>query len=117
MSSHTWQYLTPEQILDITKAHEARGADITKIVTCANTEEELLSNFEAMRRMKKELNIPFLFLANGAHCKLQRIVGAYFGSCMVLCVYEYENHTSREQPPLRSAKLVMDNIDWDPYRV
>lgn len=49
MSSHTWQYLTPEQILDITKAHEARGADITKIVTCANTEEELLSNFEAMR--------------------------------------------------------------------
>lgn len=116
MSSHTWQYLTPEQILDITKAHEARGADITKIVTCANTEEELLSNFEAMRRMKKELSIPFLFLANGAHCKLQRIVGAYFGSCMVLCVYEYENHTSREQPLLRSAKLVMDNIDWDPYR-
>lgn len=61
MSSHTWQYLTPEQILDITKAHEARGADITKIVTCANTEEELLSNFEAMRRMKKELNISFTF--------------------------------------------------------
>lgn len=27
---------------------------------------------------------------------------------MVLCVYEYENHTSREQPLLRSAKLVMD---------
>lgn len=116
MSSHTWQYLTPEQILEIAKAHESRGADITKIVTCANTEEELLSNFEAMRLMKKELNIPFLFLANGAHCKLQRIVGPYFGSCMILCMYEYENHTSREQPLLRSAKMVMDHIDWDPYR-
>ena len=39
MSSHTWQYLTPEQTLNIAKAHEARGADITKVVACANTEE------------------------------------------------------------------------------
>lgn len=116
MSSHTWQRLTPEQILAIAKEHESRGADIAKIVTCANTEEDLLSNFKAMLMMKEELNIPFLFLSNGAHCKLQRIIGPYFGSCMVLCMYEYENHTSREQPLLRSAKLVMDNIDWDPYR-
>lgn len=116
MSSHTWQRLAPEQILAIAREHEARGADISKIVTCADTEEDLLSNFKAMLMMKQELNIPFLFLSNGAHCKLQRIVGPYFGSCMVLCMYEYENHTSREQPLLRSAKLVMDNIDWDPYR-
>lgn len=116
MSSHTWRYLTSEQILEIAYAHQQRGADITKIVTCADTEEELLSNFEAMRIMKRELKIPFLFLANGAHCKLQRIIGPYFGSCMVLCMHHYENHNSREQPILRSAKAVMDNIDWDPYR-
>ena len=116
MSSHTWQYLTPEQILDITKAHEARGADITKIVTCANTEEELLSNFEAMRRMKKELNIPFLFLANGAHCKLQRIVGAYFGSCMVLCVQRYTPAGHKDKPLLRATRAVYDNLDWHRFR-
>ena len=116
MSSHTWRYLPPEQVLEITYAHQQRGADIAKIVTCADTEEELLSNFEAMRLMRKELDIPFLFLANGAHCKLQRIIGPYFGSCMVLCMHEYANHNSREQPILRSAKAVMDHIDWDPYR-
>lgn len=117
MSTHTWRYMEPEQVLEIAKAHEERGADICKIVTCAETEEQLLENFKTMTLMKKELSIPFLFLANGAHSKLQRIISPYFGSCMVLCMYSYENHTSREQPLLRSAKLVMDNIDWDPYRV
>lgn len=116
MSSHTWKYLCPERVLEIAYAHQERGADITKIVTCANSEEELLSNFQAMCLMKKELKIPFLFLSNGAHCKLQRIVGPYFGSCMVLCMHEYKNHNSREQPIIRSAKMVFDNIDWDPYR-
>lgn len=116
MSSHTWRYLEPEQVLEIALAHQSRGADITKIVTCAETEEQLLNNFKAMTMMKKELDIPFLFLANGAHCKMQRIAGSYFGSCMTLCMQHYENHNSREQPLLRSARLVMDNIDWDPYR-
>lgn len=116
MSSHTWRYLPPEQVMEIAYAHQQRGADITKVVTCANTEDELMSNFEAMRMMRRELKIPFLFLSNGAHCKLQRIIGPYFGSCMVLCMHEYANHNSREQPILRSAKLVMDNIDWEPYR-
>lgn len=116
MSTHTWKYMEADRVMEIALAQQERGADIVKIVTCANTEEQLLDNFSMMVRMKKELKVPFLFLSNGAHCKLQRIVGPYFGSCMVLCMYEYENHTSREQPVLRSAKLVMDNIDWDPYR-
>ena len=116
MSTHTWRYMEPDRVVEIAKAQEERGADIAKIVTCSNTEEELLTNFGTMARLKRELNIPFLFLTNGAHSKLSRIVGPYFGSCMVLCMYSYENHTSREQPLLRSAKLVMDNIDWDPYR-
>lgn len=116
LSSHTKKFLPPEQVVEIALEHQKRGADITKIVTCADSEEEVLSNLTAMTMMKKELDIPFLFLANGSHCRLQRIVGSYFGSCMILCMYSYENHTSREQPLLRSAKLVMDNVDWDPYR-
>ncbi len=116
MSTHTWKYMEPDEVLRIAKAQEERGADIVKIVTCAHTEEQLLTNFNTMVSMKKELKVPFLFLSNGAHCKLQRIVGPYFGNCMVLCMYAYENHNSREQPILRSARLVMDNIDWDPYR-
>lgn len=116
MSCHTQKFLEPEEVLKITKAQEERGADIAKIVTCADTEEELLSNLYAMTLLKKELKIPFLFLANGRHCKLQRIVGPYFGSCMILCMHEYENHTSLEQPLIRSARMVMDHVDWNPYR-
>lgn len=116
MSSHIKQFLPEAQVLDIVKQQEDRGADIAKIVTCVNTEEEMLANFHTMLRMKEALSIPFLFLANGAYCKLQRIIGPAFGSSMLLCVHHYENHTSKEQPILRAARDVMMNIDWEPYR-
>ena len=115
-ASGSFTFMPPEKVVEIGLLQEERGADIAKIVTRADTEEELLDNFKAMTMLKKELNIPFLFLSNGRHNKLQRIIGPYFGNCMILCMYQYENHTSREQPLLRSAKQVMDNIDWDPYR-
>lgn len=116
MSCHTGCFLPPEQVLEIAKAQEARGADIAKIVTQANSEEELLENLRASLLMKRELNIPFLFLANGSHCKLQRIIGPMFGSVMVLCVQQYTNRDSREQPLLRAARDALLNIDWKPCR-
>lgn len=116
MSSHIYEFLPQQRVLDIVKRQEERGADIAKIVTYVNSEDELLQNFHTMLKMKEELSIPFLFLANGPYCKLQRIIGPAFGSVMVLCVHHYENHTSKEQPILRSARDVLMNIDWTPYR-
>lgn len=116
MSSHIYEFLPQSQVLDIVKHQQERGADIAKIVTYVNNEDEMMQNFHTMLKMKEELSIPFLFLANGPYCKLQRIIGPAFGSVMVLCVHHYENHTSKEQPILRSARDVLMNIDWTPYR-
>ncbi len=116
ISSHALEVMTPEQILEIAKAQEARGADIAKIVTLSKSKADVISSFEAMELMKKELKIPFLYLSNGTHFRLQRIVGPYFGSCMILAIHEYGTHTSKEQPNIRSARLILDNIDWEDYR-
>lgn len=115
MSSHTLKVMTPDEILAVAKAQEERGADIAKIVTWSASKEDVIKSFEAMLLLKKELSIPFLLISNGTHFRLQRIVGPYFGSCMILCIYEYGNHTSREQPLVKNARLIMDTIDWEDY--
>ena len=116
MSSHTGCYLPPEQVMEIAKAQEERGADIVKIVTMANSDEEVIENLRASVMMKQELKVPFLFLAGGSHCKLQRAVGPMFGSVMYLCVQQYTPRDTREQPLLRAVRAVRDNMDWKPWR-
>jgi len=70
MSSHVmtgdaFRFLPKEEVLAIALEQQARGADMAKIVTNADTEEELLENFEAIPFMKKRVSIPVLFLCNG----------------------------------------------------
>lgn len=116
ISSHIHQYLPPEQVLEIAKKQEERGCDIVKIVTRADSEEELLENLKAITLMKKELKVPFLFLANGRYCKIQRTIGPMFGCVMFLCVQQYDRFSSREQPLLRATREVLNNFDWKPNR-
>ena len=79
-----------------------RGADVAKIVTEANSEEELNDNLKTSVLLKENLGIPSLFLCNGTHCKKHRILGPVLGSDMFLVV-----HNSREnmdQPTIKRAK-------------
>lgn len=82
MSSHVLKYCTPDETLQIALLHQQRGADVAKIVTLANSEEELNDNFETLTLLNKKLEIPSLFLCNGTHCKRHRILGPALGSCM-----------------------------------
>lgn len=116
MSSHVLKFLKAEDVLSIAKEHEARGADISKIVTASNTEEEMLENLTATALLKKELKIPFLFLSVGRHCKMHRMIGPMLGSVMYLCVQAHDALSTKEQPVLKSVKSVVDNFDWKPYR-
>ncbi|MBQ7974148.1 MAG: hypothetical protein IJ300_00455 [Clostridia bacterium] len=43
-----------------------------------------MENINTVYRLKKELKVPFLFLANGTHYKLLRVVGPMLGCCMYL---------------------------------
>lgn len=78
MSSHVRQgenfiFLKKEEVLETALEHERRGADVAKIVTNADTEAELVENFETIIYCKKRVKIPVLFLCNGKKCLRHRL--------------------------------------------
>lgn len=102
MSAHVLKYIPCEKVLEIALEQQARGVDVVKIVTDANTEDELMDNLKTSVILKEKLNIPTLFLCNGTHCKKHRILGPVLGSDMFLVV---ENSiTDQNQPTIKNAK-------------
>ncbi len=114
MSSHVLEFIPAEKVLETALEHQRRGADIAKIVTAANSDEEMLENFRANLLLKKELNIPFLFLSGGTHTKLHRMIGPQLGCCMYLAVYEHDSGAVPTQPTIAAAKAVRDCLDYMP---
>lgn len=108
MSSHVLKYVSAERVLEIALAQEERGADIAKIVVCAENTEEQLEVFRAFELLKANLKIPFLFLSGGECSHLSRRIGGVLGNCMSLCVYEYDALATAVQPLLRDMKLVRE---------
>jgi 3-dehydroquinate dehydratase len=104
MSSHIPGYRPPERVLEIALEQQRRGADIVKVVTGANTQEEELKNLEICHLLKQELKVPFLFLSGGKYGYLHRTVGPALGVCMWLCFREYDE-TTYPGPPLLSNVL------------
>ena len=105
MSSHVMKFIPADEVLRIALAHEARGADISKIVTYAETMEEQIENMRIIALLKEKLSIPFLFLAGG-ECHILRRIGGCLGSCMTLCVHEHDALATPVQPLLRDAKAI-----------
>lgn len=104
MSSHTFTFMTADEVLAIAREHKARGADISKIVTAANSEEEELENLKTTAILRRELDIPFLFLSVGTNVNLHRTVGPALGSCMWLTVCEYDDVATKAQPLLSAVR-------------
>ena len=103
MSSHIHQFRNAEQVLKIALEHQRRGADVSKIVTAANTQEEELKNLEICNLLKNELKIEFLFLSSGQYTYLHRTVGPALGACMWLCFREYDETTYPGPPTLSNV--------------
>ena len=107
MSSHVLKFIPAEQVLEIARAHQSRGADISKIVTGAETMAEQIENLRIVELLKRELKIPFLFLSGGESRILRRIGGS-LGNCMTLCVQEHDAFSTKAQPLLSDVKLIRD---------
>ena len=101
MSSHIKKFRPAERVLEMALEQQRRGADIVKIVTGAETQEEELKNLEICNLLKKELKVPFLFLSGGKYSYLHRTIGPALGVCMWLCFREYDE-TTYAGPPLLS---------------
>lgn len=109
MSSHVMKYTPAERVLEIALEQQRRGADISKIVTGADTMEQQLENLKIINMLKEKLEIPFLFLCGGERRILRRI-GGEVGCCMYLCVHEHDELSGDVQPLLRNVKAIRDNM-------
>ena len=107
MSSHVLKFMPAERVLEIAREHERRGADICKIVTDAENTEQQIENLRIINLLKKNLKIPFLFLAGG-ECRILRRIGGSLGCCMYLCVHEYDEYATKAQPLLHDIKIIRD---------
>ena len=105
MSSHVLKYIPKDQVLKIALEQEARGANIVKIVTEANSEAELSENFKATLILKEKLKVPFLFLCNGTHCKKHRMLGPLLSNDMFLVVEN--SNVGLAQPTISEAKQIL----------
>ena len=85
-----------------------------KIVTAANSEAEEMENLRITTMLKKELDVPFLFLSGGTHNRFHRMMGPALGCVMGLCVQQYDALASKDQPLLRAARQVLNSFDFYP---
>ena len=112
MSSHVLKFIDSDEVMRIATAHMERGADISKIVTWADTEEEELANLATIERLRRELEIPFLFLCGGKYTKMVRTIGPFLGACMWLTVYQHNAFSTDAQPVCRAIRAIADNFDY-----
>lgn len=114
MSSHVLKFTSAETVLQIANEQQRRGADIVKIVTAANSDEEQMENLGITTLLQKELKVPFLFLSSGTHAKIHRMIGPQLGCVMYLAVKEHDEYAIPTQPTIRAARAVRDNFDYLP---
>lgn len=114
MSSHVLRFTPAETVLEIAYEQKRRGADIIKIVTAANSDEEQMENLRITSLLKKELNAPFLFLSGGTHSKIHRMIGTQLGCVTYLAVQEHDERAVPTQPTIKAAKAVRDHFDYLP---
>ena len=106
MSSHVLKFTAAEDVIRIALEQQARGADVVKIVTAADSEEEERENLKATILLKEKLSVPFLFLSGGSHNRLHRTLGIFLGCSFALCVPEHDALSTKSQPLLRDMRAL-----------
>ena len=103
-SVHHSSYLGEEEILRQAREQIRRGADIVKIVTKAETRDELMGNLCAIDKIKREIDAPLLYLSSGKYSYTVRQIGMALGVDICLCVEHYNELTNKVQPSLASSR-------------
>lgn len=109
MSSHTSCFCPEDTVLSMVGEQHGRGADICKVVTSADTREELYENFRISERLAR-LPYPSLFLCNGRYCRRHRLFAPFLADGIFLCVAEQDDLSTRSQPLISDARLLWQKI-------
>ena len=114
MSSHPMRPMSQAEVTDQLRDFESRGADVVKIVTQTDTEEQFCEAIKTTIALNHELNVPFVFLSCGRFGYAHRIAGLSLGVAASFTVIGYDGWRSPVSPnPLvRNMRAVQDNTIW-----
>ena len=110
MSSHTQQARRAEDILAHLREESVRGADLLKIVTRVDTDEELVEAFRTTMLLKRALDKPFIQLCGGKLSRPHRYLAPKLGLAVAFATPEEK--PGAVQPSLRQLRTVLDTIDF-----
>ena len=108
MSAHIFHSVPEDEIMKMAKEMHRRGADIAKIVSFAENEEELSLAFRITERLKRELPIPALFLINGPLCREHRYEAPKIERSLFLAVAN--RRANPTQPTVKEAVKIKASI-------
>ncbi len=111
LSCHPGIFMTAEQVTELALFLEKRKPDIIKIVTIANTEEEMFESIRAMSLLKKALKTPVSYHAAGKAGSLSRIINPLLGGQIIFSVDRYKESSTFEQLDLKTVKTIVDSIE------
>lgn len=98
------------QVVELALFLEKRNPDIIKIVTKAENEYDLTESFKAMTLLKREVETPVSYHANGKAGRLSRIVNPLLGGQIAFCVDRYSESSTMEQLDLKTVRTIVDNM-------
>lgn len=110
LSCHPGIPMKCEQVVELALYLEQRNPDIIKIVTKAETEEDLLESIKTMMALKKEVKTPVAYHAAGKAGMLSRILNPILGGQIAFCVDRYTEASTMEQIDLKTTKSIIDQI-------
>ena len=113
MSSHVKEPMTSREVLEQLKDFEARGADVVKIVTPINTDDEFTESVRTTMLLHRELKVPFIHLGSGPFARIQRFLGPALGASITFAVHRYDESNPMFQPSVRAMRNVFDNYHWN----
>lgn len=113
ISSHTGCFLSTDETVEHMKELEFRGADVVKIVTTIDTQEEFAQAIKTTIVLNDELQVPFIHLCGGKYRRPHRFICPILGTSISFAVPEYnDRYPGLSQPTIRSMRAVIDNIRW-----
>ena len=110
LSCHPGVFLSCEQVLDLVRFLEKRNPDIIKIVTVAETTEEMLEVIRTMTVLKQEVKIPVSYHAAGKCGALTRVVNPALGGQIAFCVDHFCESSTLGQLELQMAVETIGNL-------
>jgi 3-dehydroquinate dehydratase type I len=111
LSCHPGIPMNREQVVELALFLEKRNPDIIKIVTIANSMEDMLESLHAMVELKKTVKTPISYHSAGKFGGLSRVICPALGGQIAFCVDRFSESSTFEQLELASAKQTIENLE------